>query len=120
MPHRSEPEALTSAPGHVDVVVVIVVDVGGSLDLDLRRGWKATRSSVIVVDVVVDVGFCLVADSDNDIDYDYDGHSRLPSSSAALSDTPIDEGFDIDNDYDYDIDLTVRPVHGPDSLLRRT
>ena len=70
-----------------------------------------------MVGVVVDVGFCLVAD--NDIDYDYDGHSRVPSSSATLSDTPIDEEFDIDNDHDCDIDLTVRPVHGLNSLPSR-
>ena len=107
---------LRTQAGHVDVVAAIVVDVGAYLDLGLRRGWKATGSSVIVVDV----RFCLVADGDNDIDYDYDGHSRLPSPSATLSDTPIDEELDIDNDDDCDIDLAVRPVHGLNSLLRRT
>ena len=73
-----------------------------------------------MVDVVVDVGFCLAADSDNDIDYDYDGQSRVPSSSATLPDTPIDEEFDIDNDCDCDIDRAVRPVRGLDSLLSAT
>ena len=80
----------------------------GSLGLDLRREWRATPPFVIVVDVVADVGFCLVADSDNDIDDDYDRHSRVPPLSATLSDIPID----IDNDIDCDIDLTVRPVCG--------
>ena len=117
---------MTSASGNVDVVVVIAVDVGGFIDLGSGRRWKAKRSSVIVVDVVVDVGFCVVADSDNDIEYDYDGHSRVPPLSAKLSDTPINEGFDIDNDNDIDCDIdcdidpTVRPVYGLNSLLRET
>ena len=104
----NESETATLARVNVDVVVVIVVDVGGALELDPRRGWRATRFFVIAVDVVVDVGLSLVADSDNDndIDYDYDGHSQVPPLSATLSDTPID----IDNDIDCDIDLTVRPV----------
>ena len=72
-----------------------------------------------MVDVVVDVGFCLVADSNNDIDHDYDGHCRVPPSSATPSGTPIDEEFDIDNDYDCDIDLTVRPAHGLNTMLSR-
>ena len=61
----------------VDVVIAIVVDVGSSLDLNLRREWKATRSSVIVVDVVppIDEGF----DIDNDYDCDID---KLPSWST--------------------------------------
>ena len=93
--------------------------MSGPLGLDLRREWRATRSFVIVVDVVVDVGFCLVADSDNDIDYDYDydydRRSRVPPLSATLSAIPIDN----DNDIDCDIDLTVRPVYGLNSLPSR-
>ena len=83
----------------------------------LRQGWEATRSPVSVVGVVVDVEFCLVADSDNDIDHD--GHSRLLSSSVTLSDAPIDEEFDIDDDCDCDTDLTVQPIHGQISLPGR-
>ena len=88
--------------------------VGVVIDLDPRRGWRATRSFVTVV--VVDVGFPPAVDSDNDIDNDYDGDSRLPSTAAALSDAPTCGGIDRDNDYDYDIGLAGRLAHGLVSL----